>query len=212
MSALEKYLAIAAKNLRYNFLPYLALGLAILLITPVLFGVNDLNAQEAAVPLELLVALLGIILYSPVFLPEQNSEIREAVEAKYTSYLSVCILRTVISLAASCLFIILFVLLMKANGCEVMFLKHAFGTFAESLFLGSMLLLAYGISGNIAVGYMVPAVYYAFNFSGSAEGLGKLYLFSMTKGSFEEKYWLLGIGVLFIVLTFCIKAVVQKKR
>lgn len=110
------------------------------------------------------------------------------MEAKYTGYLGVCILRTVISLAANLLLIGLFVLYMKANSCEVAVLKYTFGTFAESLFLGSLGLLAHGISGNIAVGYMFPIAYYAFNFGGGTKNLGKLYLFSMARGSFEEKY------------------------
>lgn len=69
LSSFEKYLSIAAKYLKHNFLPHFALAIAILLLTPVLFGVNDLDAKAAAVPLEVLVALTGIVLLTPVFAP-----------------------------------------------------------------------------------------------------------------------------------------------
>lgn len=212
MEVFEKYLFIAVKNLKHNYLPNLALSIFILLLTPVLFGINDLDAKATAVPLEVLVSLIGIILLTPVFAPEQKTEIREVVESKYTSYISVCILRTVTLLGISFLLITFFVLFMQASGCQITLSKYIFGTFAESLFLGSMGLLAYGISNNIAVGYMMPTVYYSLNFGGGSENLGKLYLFSMAKGSFEEKYWLFGFGVLLIILTFLFKSIVQKIR
>lgn len=52
-------------------------------------------------------------------------------------------------------------------------------------------------------------MYYIFNF-GIKDELKNLYLFSMSAGSFTEKYWLLGgSGVLFIV-TFLLLKYIRK--
>ena len=66
---------IAKSNLRHNFAPHFLLALVLLLLTPVLFGVANLDRTASAVPLEVFVSLTGIILLTPVFQPEQNPEI-----------------------------------------------------------------------------------------------------------------------------------------
>ena len=66
-----------------------------LLLTPVLVGTENLDQQGAAVPLEMFVALIGIILLTPVFLPEQNAEIHDLVASKYVSVLRIYLIRTV---------------------------------------------------------------------------------------------------------------------
>jgi len=63
----------------------------LVLLTPVLFGTSDLDAQAAAIPLEMFVSLLGIVLLTPVFHPEQNQEIAEIVASKYVSNILVYI-------------------------------------------------------------------------------------------------------------------------
>jgi len=209
-------LLITKKYLKHNFRHHFAMAVAILLLTTLFFGINGLDAKAAAIPLETMVALTGIVLLVPVFAPEQEPEIRDVVEAKYTWHLGVCILRAVVSIVANFMLILLFVLYMKAMDCKIPALKYGCGTFAGSLFLGALGLFAYGVSENIAVGYMLPIAYYIYNFGAGSKNLGKLfsklYLFSMAKGSFEEKYWLLGAGMILVVMTFIIKIFVRKSR
>lgn len=82
---------IARINLRHNFVWHLVLAIMLVLLTPVLFGTSDLDAQAAAIPLEMFVSLLGIVLLTPVFHPEQNQEIAEIVASKYVSNILVYI-------------------------------------------------------------------------------------------------------------------------
>ncbi|WP_223068696.1 hypothetical protein [Paenibacillus caui] len=212
ITAFQRYSIIAAANLRHNFLPHLALSVLLLLLAPVIFGLTGLDARAAAVPLEMFVALIGIVLLTPLFAPEQNPEIREVVESKSTNHLCVCILRIAMSLTAMAVLVTSFVFVMKANGCAVDLSTYIFGTYAESLFLGALGLFAYGISDNIAVGYMLPVMVYAFNFASGPKYFGKLYLFSMAQGSFEEKNWLFGTGIALIILTMFIKKGVRDRR
>ena len=73
MTASKRVLTAARLDLKRNFLPHLCLALLLVLLTPVLFGLNDLDTQGSAVPLELMMPLTGILLLTPIFLPEQDS-------------------------------------------------------------------------------------------------------------------------------------------
>lgn len=212
LTASRKYLLIAMANLRRNFLPHIALSILLLLIAPLIFGTANLDAKTAAIPLEMFISLTGILLLTPVFLPEQQKEIRELVESRYTSHNSVCLVRIVIAILTMLLLISSFILYMKLNGCKFEILSNIVCTFAGGLFLGALGLFSYGVSDNIATGYMIPMVYYILNMFGGSEHFGRLYLFSMTQGSFEEKYWLLVSGILLIILVLLVKTFIRKRR
>ena len=67
-------LEIAKINLRHNALLSIAVAVLLCLVTPFLIGTANLNRNSAAMPLEMFVSLIGIVLLTPVFQPEQNEE------------------------------------------------------------------------------------------------------------------------------------------
>ena len=89
MTASKRVLTAARLDLKRNFLPHLCLALLLVLLTPVLFGLNDLDTQGSAVPLELMMPLTGILLLTPIFLPELT-----VPELFIPYYSSVCFLRS----------------------------------------------------------------------------------------------------------------------
>ena len=56
---------------------------------------------------------------------------------------------------------------------------------------------------------MAVTLYYLANY-GLKEKLGRFYLFSMSAGSFTEKWWLLAGAAVFIAVTFAAMKVRQK--
>lgn len=80
---MERYLQIGKINLKHNILPHLLVTAALLCLSPLVLGVSNLEAPDTAKVLEMYVALTGIILLTPVFLPEQNKDLRDLVYAKY---------------------------------------------------------------------------------------------------------------------------------
>jgi hypothetical protein len=212
ISAFEKIRTIATSNLRHNFLPNFSLSLLLLLLTPFIFGTANVDAKAAAIPLEMFVSLVGIILLTPAFLPEQQENIRDVVESKTTSSTCVYGIRICIALLSMLALIAAFTLYMKGNGCEFDILAAVFGTFSGGLFLGALGLVAYGLSNTITVGYMVPMVYYMLNLFGGSKCFGKLFLLSMSSGSITEKYWLLAAGVVLIVFALILKKSIQCTR
>lgn len=206
ISASEKIRSIAVSNLRHNFLPHFILSVLLLLLTPFVFGTANVDAKTAAVPLEMFVSLIGIILLTPVFLPEQSGSIRDVVESKATASAFVYSIRIGIALFSMLALIAAFVLYMKGNGCAVSPVSVVFGTFSGSVFLGALGLFVYGLSDTLIVGYMAPMVYYMLNLFGGKKHFGELYLFSMSSGSIVEKYWLISVGMVLILSVLFIKS------
>lgn len=206
ISAFKKIRTITVSNLRHNFLPHLILSVLLLLMTPFVFGTANVDVKTAAIPLEMFVSLIGIILITPVFLPEQQENIRDAVESKATSPVGVYVIRIGISLLTMLSLITMFVCYLKGNGCAVNLTEAVYGTFSGGVFLGALGLLAYSLSRVITVGYMVPIVYYMLNLFGAKNFFGNLYLFSMSSGSMKEKHWLFATGLILIAFALLIRS------
>lgn len=209
---LRKYSFIAKSNLKHNLLIHILTALLLLCLTPLLFGIGNLNAAASAIPLEMIVTLIGIVLLTPVFMPEQQKDIRELIETKCTSQSGIYLIRMITSVTTIFIMILCFALFMSLNGSNFPVLKYTIGTFFGAFFLGAVGVFFSGISDNIAVGYMVSLFYYVFNMAAGSKYLGKLFLFSMSKGSFEEKYWLMGTAILLVVVTLLIQTVIRRVR
>ncbi len=213
---MSNYLRIAAVNLKHNTFPHLMLALVITLITPAAFGISSLDPRESAQPLEMFLSLTGTALLTPVFMPEQNENIRSLVRSKRTDYLSVCLIRTAYSVAFLAVifgvFAVIFgVFTVIMHSCESdVTVRHFIGGFASAVFLGSLGFFFSGAAGSCTAGYMVSIMYYICNFM-LKDDLKSLYLFSMSSGSFEEKYFLLLCSAVLLALTFASVGFLQKR-
>lgn len=189
-------LEIAKTNLRHNSLLSIAVAAILCLATPFFIGTSNLDRNSAAMPLEMFVSLIGIVLLTPVFQPEQNGDIDGLVSSKYCSTAKVWLIRTIYSVVIAALLIVLFSIYMKLQNCDVTAVL-ALGTMADAIFLGSMGMLTAALTGNTVIGYMPPLLYYALNI-GMGPKLGSFYLFSMRTGSCTAKLWLSAAGLLMI--------------
>lgn len=197
---MERKLQLLKVNLKHFILPHLLLCIVLTGLSPLVIGIENLDAQRTARVLEMFTATTGIIMLTPVCLPEQSSDIRELVESKYLSYTRVVLARIVENLI--CLMIItgLYIIWLKLNNCSFPMLKYYLGTLTEAFFLGGLGFCALAVFGQIAVGYLLPIMYYIMAFGGGRRLLGSFYPFSMVYGSYREKIYLAVLGlVLFAV-------------
>ena len=104
---MEKIISIAIINIKHQSALSILVAAVILVITPILFGTAYLNSIETAVPLEMFVSLIGIVLLPPVFQPEQDDTIRDLVSSKYISTNWVYCIRTVYATILIIIFIVL---------------------------------------------------------------------------------------------------------
>lgn len=192
---------ILSVNLRYNFLPHFAIACVIALAVPMIFSISSLTARGAAQPLEFLLSFAGAFLFTPVFYPEQNKNVRDLIRSKRTGYLSVCLVRVLYSAAALAVIVGAMVLAMKLCESDVTW-RHFVGAYASALLLGSVGLFFAGASGNVTAGYMAAVIYYLAGYA-MKEKLGAACVFSMTLGmDFSYKYGSLAISVVIMTAAF----------
>lgn len=194
---------ILSVNLKHNFPVHFAAAVIIAMLTPVVFSISSLDSRASAQPIEMLLPFIGTILLTPIFLPEQNEEIRDVIRSKKTDYLLICAVRIVYSVLAVMLITGIFVLVMRYCECDVTW-KHFIGSFASSMFLGTVGFAFAGLSGSVSAGYMASFVYYAANI-GLKDKLGICYLFSMySGGELSDKYLLILLSAIIIAVVFAI--------
>ena len=180
------------------------------MLTPVLFGITNLDSKAAAVPLEMLISIIGIILLVPIFQPEQDDEVKDIVASKYIDSTYVYLIRAAYSVIGIILLVLAFSLFMFACGCEIT-VKLIVGTIADAIFLGSIGLLTSAVTGNLPVSFMTPPLlYYMLNITMKSK-LGNFYLFAMMSGNYEPNIWLFISGIVFIAISILIKRVLAKK-
>ena len=188
---------IAKVNLRHNFTPLLLLSFVLMLLTPVLFGTTNLDSKAAAVPLEMFISIIGIILLVPIFQPEQDDEIKDIVASKYVDSTYVHLIRVTYSIIGLILLVLVFSLFMFVNNCEIT-MELIGGTIADAMFLGSIGLLISAITNNMSVSFMIPFLYYVLNITMKSK-LGNFNLFSMMSGNYPVSYTHLTLPTILLV-------------
>lgn len=205
MLYMERELQIVKINLKHFLLPHLLLCIGLMVLSPLFMGIENLDPSRTARVLEMFTALMGIIILTPICFPEQNNDIRELIEAKYISYTKVILIRILANILCLMLIIGLYIIWLKYNNCTFPMMKYYLGTLAEAFFLGGLGFCSFVIFNQIAVGYLLPIMYYIMAFGSGKKLLKGFYPFSMVYGSYYEKINLAILGlVLFIVGVFYI--------
>ena len=201
---------VVSSDVKNNFLLHYAAALGVVLLSPVMFGLSELDARTAAQPLEYLLPIMGIILMTPVFMPEQNESIRDVVRSKKTSYLLICFLRLLCSAALILLLSGGMILYMKHCRSQVT-VRHFACAVSGALALGSVGFLAAAVRDNVIAGYMAAVIYYISSLF-MKEKMGRFYLFSMTGGSFREKKTLFVMAAVLVASGFIYKHLRDMRR
>lgn len=187
---------------------HLGIAIAVAIFTPLVFSISTLDFTSSARPLEMLLCMAGTALLTPVFLPEQNENIRDVIRSKKVDYLSVCLIRVIYSVIALAAVIGGFVLAMKLCECNVN-LVHFGAGFGSAFFLGAIGLAFAKFGGSPTVGYMASMIYYLGNY-GLKDKLGRLYLFSVSSGKESVNFYLIVWGMIIIAGTFIVSKIIEK--
>lgn len=206
-----KTLTLIRAQFKLVILSCIVISIVLLILVNLLVGTKYLDPITSAQLLERYVSLIGILLLTPMFFPEQDKDISEVVEAKYMSHLKIVFGRLILSLVVLAFLVSMMLLVLKIGECEFPYLKYLLGTCISALALGSLGFFGAGVTNNVIVGYMISLCYYILNHV-LKEKLGHFFLFSMGRGSFEEKYYLFIAAVVLIGLTFLINYIRYKKR
>ncbi|ASA23842.1 hypothetical protein [Paenibacillus donghaensis] len=211
MVVCRKYLQIAKVQLKLTLFINLLLAIAIVLLAPVLFGIKNLDSMASSMVLERYVSLTGVILCTPLFLPEQDSGIKELIESKYTSLTGTYIIRLGLALTSLLGMIGCFIAIMQLNECQFAAGPYLFGTFATAVFLGALGFAAYALADNVVVGYMLPLGYYMLN-TFAPDKLSHFQLFTLSTGSLNDKYWLSAGAALLLIAGIAYRLILRRIR
>lgn len=195
---MERNWQIAKINLRHNIPLHILVCLVILGLSPFLMGTANLGAQDTAKVLEMYVALIGIVMAVPIFLPEQSRDIRDLVNTKYTHSAFVYLIRLFVNMLILSLFLLAYVLVLHGSNCVFPAVRYFLGTYAEMLFFGGLGIFFYGLCDNLVIGYMIPIVYYIAAMGGGNKYMKLFYPFSMATGSYREKFVLFVSAIVLI--------------
>ncbi|MCI8466484.1 MAG: hypothetical protein HFI63_11650 [Lachnospiraceae bacterium] len=195
---MEAYAKISKVYLKHHLKFYILAAVLLFCLMPFLMSTENLSPRESAKTLEMYAALLGVVLLVPIFMADQDKDIRDLLRSKRISLSLVHGIRVIESLLVLAAAEMACILFLKGGGCQFPLWSYFFGVLAGALFLGGLGMAIYSLTDNVAVGYMIPLVYYAINFSGD-KYVKNFYLFSMTQGNFLPKYWLAMVGLLFLL-------------
>lgn len=206
---MERYCGIVKEQLRHNLTWQTVISIAFLLFSPLILGIRNLDIVQSAKVLEMYVALIGIILFVPVFQPEQNQDLRNLISSKYTSIVFIYGIRVILSMLIGGILLLIYMEVMRYGNCEMEMGKYFFGVLAEFLAFGGVGILAYALSDNLIIGYMAPIIYYVIAYGGGEKYLKKFYPFAMTT-DYETKYVLFAIGVICMIAGIVIRGKRQR--
>lgn len=190
---------------RTNFL----LASAYLLTIPWLRGIANLDMVHSAECLEQSVILVGIFLIVPLNVPEQSKAIQEVVYTRKISHWKILLLRFTVATLLLILLVCLFSGIMIWKNCTFPFAAYAAGTVISAAALGSFGFAVSILSNSAIAGYLVSVGYFLLNFMGNVSDRSVFYLFSMEKGNYTTKIYLLGWSVLMIAASLIY---VRKKK
>jgi len=197
---------MAKVNWKFNLMLHALAVMMFCLVSPLIMGVENLNPIQTAQVLELYISLSGIILCVPLFIPDEDKNIRDLILSKKESVLLVHGIRIMEALLALMIFVGGFLFYLRMQECDFSFLTYYYGTMATCIFIGGLGVLVYSILDNLPAAYMVPLLYYIMCYGSGKKYFGKFYLFSMMRGSVEEKKYLLIAGLCMVAVGILVRS------
>lgn len=202
---MEKYLKIAFEFLTKQYLPHIITALLLCIVSGGFMSFRNLNMSQAAKIMEMYAVFFGIVLFTPLFMPEQDREIWLLERSKATPMWKLYLIRMAEAMVLLLLFVTVFVFMILNGSRGIDGWELWFHSFCEILFLGSIGFFVSAVTNQAVLGYMVSVVYFAANFGGR-KYFYKFALFQMMEG--KTDFW--GYMIAGAVTLFCIGIVIRE--
>lgn len=181
---MERYLNAGSSFVRRQYAPHLLVTLLFCCMSGFFVSFRNLDASQAAKVMEMYGAFTGILLMTPLFMPEQNREIWLLEKSKATPLWKLYLVRLLIAAVFLAVTVTVFLQMMKQGNSQFDGKELWVGSFCEIFFLGSIGFFISGITNQAVLGYMVSVVYFFANI-GASKYLGDFALFQMMKGEYH---------------------------
>lgn len=200
---MTKLAYVVKKNLKFELLPHFLIAVLLILVIPVMFGLNDLDRQMAAFPLERIVILVGIVVMIPIFWPEQDRTVFDIMYTKQTPPAFIYAVRSAYSAVVVFLIPAVFIGIMYLLNSEVT-MPHYMGTVSSAVFLGGLGAMTFAVTNNIAAAYMLPVICYVVCMA--SESFGVFDVMMMSHGTFNGKLYQMAVGIVLTAAAVCIRS------
>ena len=172
---------------------------------------RNLEEAQAAKIIEQYLILIGMLLFTPLFMAEQDIDIWQLERTKSMPMWKQYLIRLFWAVLSLGIIAGGFFLFLKSQNETLVMDKLFAGGFAELLFLGSVGYFASAVTNQVVIGYMIAVIYYVINVGG-AKYLGKLALFQMTKGTYDFAGWMYLVAICLLVAGILIREIITAKR
>lgn len=195
---MERFGKLTLSFVKRQYYPHLLLTFLFVAVSGGFVSFRSLEGVQAAKVMEMYVAFTGILLFTPLFMPEQDKEIWDLERSKKTPMWKIYLPRLLLALVVCLTVISLFLGFMIKGGGTFDAALLFRGACCEILFLGSIGFFVSALTNQVVLGYMIAVVYFAVNIGGGKQ-MWNFALFKMMRGDYGTwMFWLLGAVVLFV--------------
>lgn len=194
---MEKYVSAGSSFLRRQYLPHLLLTLLVCIMSGAFVSFRNLSPSQSAKVMEMFVSFTGILLLTPLFLPEQNREIWLLEKSKKTPLWHLYTIRAAEAIVVLAVIVTVFEYRLYLGNSDFAAGQLWIGSFSEILFLGSTGFFVSGVTNQAVLGYMISIIYYVANIGGS-KFFGTFALFQMAKERYDFWIWMLPAAFLLL--------------
>ena len=174
-------------------------GLAYACLLPIIFSFELLRSWEVARISELYMSLLGMIILTPLAAVDLENGIFELIAVKRWKRGWTFCFRLLIGILLLLIVTVGLLIFMRLRGSSFPFGRFLAGALVTQLFLGLIGISVTHITGNATLGYMFAFSYFFAEWVTKGKYTGDFFLFSLLRGNFLPKYYLLGIiGILLV--------------
>lgn len=188
-------------NLKIAFNYNLMSAAAVVLLSFIIFSYTYLNYDEMARIGEMCLSITGIILFTSIGNIEERENIQESIYTRKIPHVLALVTR--LSTAALLCFGLIYpeVLYGKYMGGSFSVIEMTAGIWISAVYLGMVGFAVCVFSGSMTAGYLVSFGYFIFEFMTKGKYTKDLFVLSLLKHSFHEKYLVLLAAVVLVTIS-----------
>lgn len=209
---MEKIAKLGSSFLRLHFFPFLLIGGLSTVFLPSLVGMENLAEMQSAKVIEQFFSIVGLTVFLPLYIPDMDQETLDMIRTKRTPYVQIILVRLGLILLAGAVLLLMFLLSLRRHHSALDFSFFFFGEGANLIFLGSLSAIVFAWTKHPVPSLMVPLLYFIINLFSSKKQLGLLYFFTLGMKDWQSKFFLLGLGIVFLILSIAVAIKGKGKR
>lgn len=171
-----------------------------------------MGSEQTAFLVERLFSLIGIVLFVPLFLGDEQRNILAILRTKKTAYAWILLLRLTVILLMVGVLLFLFLALLQIQQATFSFTTFYLAEFATVIFLGGLISFAFYLFRHPIPSMMVPVMYFFLCMMNGKKNFGSFYLFTLVEEDWQSKWMLFISGIVLITISIFLSNRISSRR